>query len=576
MNRTKLLIATAALAAALLGAERAAAQVEKQVEVTKAYVPQVQPAAKLPVAPDLTDTARMRPEITYTITPLALNTPLEVQPLRPATVTYWTFNRPLPCYLKLGAGYPLRSVADFYVATQHPDTGYALGYLNHEGYYAKIRNDFDIRNRSTQLLNKAGAAAGKYFGSRTLEGALSFENRLYHRYGAFTAAGREEYYPIVPGARINDNDAALALRFGDDFHDLSRLNFEVSAGGDYFFDRPEGNLAGAASHQFSLQAGGRLARAFGRHRLALEAGYERLAGSKAIAAYGEQLIRAGLRYGVEGGRAALEAGLDYVHDRMNGSEAQNYLLPVVRLQLNFGTPAIRPFLEVDGSLHDNSYRTLTREMPYVAPALLLAKRSADYTGRLGIRGDLWRERFTYRLYAACAIRTNHNYWYTTGFADTDGNVLTSVTGTMFARQAEQTVVSFHGEAEFRPMSELLLELGLHGYLYHDEIDFGHGEPGFRGRFGVHYTIKRVTLGLTLDGQTRRNWTLLYTDDTGRIGQGTFRASAAMNLRFLFDWRISGRFGLFAEGDNLLNQRLYRFAGYPEYGAGFTAGIKWSF
>lgn len=122
----------------------AAAQVEKQVEVTKAYVPRVEGASKLPVEPDMTDTTRLRPEIDYSITPLSLRTSLTTRPIRPATVTYWEFNRPLPFYLKAGAGYPLNSVLDFYATTQNPSTGYLMGYVNHEGRYADIRNVFGV------------------------------------------------------------------------------------------------------------------------------------------------------------------------------------------------------------------------------------------------------------------------------------------------------------------------------------------------------------------------------------------------------------------------------------------------
>ena len=105
----KKMLIVAALAAVL--PQLAAAQVEKQVEVTKAYVPKVESASKLPVQPDMTDTARMRPEIDYTITPLSLRTTLSTRPIRPATVTYWEFNRPLPFYVKAGAGL-LRLVAE--------------------------------------------------------------------------------------------------------------------------------------------------------------------------------------------------------------------------------------------------------------------------------------------------------------------------------------------------------------------------------------------------------------------------------------------------------------------------------
>lgn len=179
------------LAALLLAAlpRMGAAQVEKQVEVTKAYVPRVGSAAKLPVEPDMTDTTRIRPEIDYTITPLSLQTTLTTRPIRPATVTYWEFNRPQPFYLKAGAGYPLNSVLDFYASTQNPSTGYLIGYVNHEGRYADIENDFGGKYNSLRMYNRAGVAAGKYLGRHVLEGELSYDNRMFHRYGAWATRG---------------------------------------------------------------------------------------------------------------------------------------------------------------------------------------------------------------------------------------------------------------------------------------------------------------------------------------------------------------------------------------------------
>lgn len=55
------------------------------------------------------------------------------------------------------------------------------------GCYSKIGNDFGVKNNSTRMLNRIGAAAGKYFGRHVLEGDLSYENRMYHRYGMYLA-----------------------------------------------------------------------------------------------------------------------------------------------------------------------------------------------------------------------------------------------------------------------------------------------------------------------------------------------------------------------------------------------------
>ena len=50
----------------------------------------------------------------------------------------------------------------------------------------------------------------------------------------------------------------------------------------------------------------------------------------------------------------------------------------------------------------------------------------------------------------------------------------------------------------------------------------------------------------------------------------------VDLRVDFDWKISNRITFFAEGRNLINQRLYEYLWYPELGARFTAGIKANF
>lgn len=55
-----------------------------------------------------------------------------------------------------------------------------------------------------------------------------------------------------------------------------------------------------------------------------------------------------------------------------------------------------------------------------------------------------------------------------------------------------------------------------------------------------------------------------------------RSALAADLRVNFDWKVSGRITLFAEGRNLINRRLYQYPWYPEYGANFTVGVKANF
>ena len=568
----KRMLFVAALMAALPWG--ASAQVEKRVEVTKAYVPSVEGASKLAVVPDMTDTVKMRPEIDYTITPLSLQTTLATRPIRPATVTYWEFNRPLPFYLKAGMGYPFNSVLDFYASSQNPGTGYVVGYVNHEGRYSKIGNDFGVKNNSTRMLNRIGAAAGKYFGRHVLEGDLSYENRMYHRYGMYLAPDFSA--DAVPGSMADYGDANIAVRFGDDFQDLSRVNFEIAIRGGMFFDHSEWPDYNDKARQTTLETHAKIARGFGRHRLAAEVGYERLAGQKALDEYNQQRIHAALRYGIEGGVVRLEAGADYYHDKIKSVEAENYILPFVRLNLNLGTDGLCPFFEMDGSVDDNSYRSLTKLNPYLLNPVFGTKSSVDYNGRFGIGGSIWRGKFDYRAYAGFSIRDNHLYWYSADVVQ--GSDILAAGLTMLPSMARQTVLSFNGEVTWRPASSFRTELGVHGYIYNDdETKLHNGAPAFDGNFSAHFDGRKISFGAGIWLQSTRKWSDYQLDAaSGAESFGSVEVPFAADLRVNFDWKVSGRIPLCAEGRNLINRRLSHYPSYPEYGANFTVGVKANF
>ena len=564
-----------------------AAQVEKRVEVTKAYVPRVESALKLAVEPDMTDTTRMRPEIDYTVTPLSLQTTLATRPIRPATVTYWEFNRPLPFYLKVGAGYPLNSVLDFYASTQNPSTGYVIGYLNHEGRYAKIANEIGVKNNSTRMYNRAGVAAGKYLGRHVLEGELSCDNRMYHRYGSYTTDPNlpEEQLRALGIGGMNDyGDAALSVRFGDDFQDLSRVNFEVGLHGDLFFDHSDRPGDGEKGRQLNFGAEGRIARGFGRSSFSLGIGYDAFGGQQWLSGCWQQLIRASLRYHYAGGVVGLEAGADYYHDRVETPgepealvETGDYFIPFARLVFNLGTPGLKPFFEADGGVSPNDFRTLTAVNPYVAPGTWLDKSSVDYNFRAGLGGSLWRNRFTYRVYAGFSVQDNRLFWATLLERSGAAGEYETFASTFIPQLGRQTVTSFNGEIEYRPISSLRFDLGVHGRFYNKECDWANGEASFVGNVGVTYTGRKVAFGVGARMESERRWTTLdylFSDEISYLP--VFRVPFTVDLRAHFDWHVSHRVTLFAEGRNLADQRLFDFARYPELGANFTVGVKANF
>ena len=78
-------------------------------------------------------------------------------------------------------------------------------------------------------------------------------------------------------------------------------------------------------------------------------------------------------------------------------------------------------------------------------------------------------------------------------------------------------------------------------------------------------------------ESERSWSTLdymFVDEARYLP--VFKAPFTVDLRAHFDWHVSHRVTLFAEGRNLADRRLYDFARYPELGANFTVGVKANF
>lgn len=511
--------------AALLLPALLRAQVEKRVEVTKAYVPHVGQATKLRLEPNMVDTVKMNPDIDYTITPLSIETNLATDPIRPAQVTYWEFNRPLPCCLKVGAGYPLNSALDFHIATQNASTGYALAYLNHAGSYSKITNDFGGRHNSTQMYNRAGAAAGKYLGRRVLEAEVNYTDRLMHAYGspgraaeastpglAASAPGlaAETFAPgrlLAPGAEVRAGVGEARIRLGDDFLDLDRFNFNIELFGSCFKEYSRSGYS-----QYDLGAAIALSKRFGRHLFRLDLGGERIAARRGDH-YTDMVMRGGLRYGYRARRIDILAGADYLFDRVEVADrrTRHYVMPYARLRFDPGHGSFVPFVELDGEWQGYSFGELMLLNPYVAEGIGLTTNSVDYRLRVGVDGNILGKRVAYRAYFGMTLAPDRLYWRVVG--DTDGNMAFEPTA------GRQLTTSVNLEAEYRPVSRLHLSLGLHGYLYNDDDElswapedpllrgWSNGAPAFRADFGLRYRSRKLSFGITAEVQSVRTWSV---------------------------------------------------------------------
>ncbi len=568
--------------------------VDKQVEVTKKYAPEIGEAYKMEVAPNMVDTITIRPEIDYTVTPRSFASALGTHRFNPATVTYWEYRRQYPFYLKLGAGYPLNSVGDLYASTHRADVGYLTGYINHYGQYSKLKyvNGSDGKNykdnRSLQMNNKFGVMGGRYFGRYTLSGDLYYRMDLYHRYpfhNEYDAGG----VPVLEYKRrkIDFEDVNFSMAFGDSFTDYSHLNFKVYATANWYRDKSETFAAGASYQQMNVKAGGALAREITkRSAFSLDLDYEGYYGLKSLKMYQNSMVGADLRYRYRsGGLVDLTVGAKLVYDRNPADEVKQnrwHGFPYVLFSLNINDKgAFVPYVEVNGEVQNNSYYSLARRNPYVA---ILGGNNGDlmantavpntelYNVRFGVSGHSSSSKFAYRFYANMSFMKNAVYWY---------NINQMFFG---VESASRNIWSLCGMIDYKPISELLITAQVKGSLYTNFSTVEDAMPNVEALVRARYTHKKFTVGLSAEliGPTKwscvQDYTLFVPTSTLPVQTGVFKAPLSLNLSLYGDYHVSKTCTVYAEVNNIVGDVMptYHWAFYREMGASFTAGIKVQF
>ena len=561
--KTRYIIAAAAL---WLMPVAVTAQVDKRVEVTKEYTPVVSGALKLPIAPDMADTVTMKPDIDYSITPLMYSTELvTVHNFKPSTLTYWDFNRPTNFYLKLGAGYPVNTVADFYMSSHNTRTGYIMAAANHYGEFGKQRNYFDGDGKRNILkANTTGkVAGGLYLGKHMFEGELAYDSRVGNRYGAPAAFADRSYKAEYEDFRLN-------LRVGDDFVDLSRINFDVSLFGDFYHDKSD-LLRSAKLQQFDFGGGVRVARRFDRHYVEAVADYRGSRGIKDLH-YTGNTLRAGVRYGYRAAIIDLLVGgdyccySDYYHD-ICSKKYHHAFLPDIRLLLDVtNNEAVTPFVEFDGKLINNDCFSLARSSVYYDyDAASHLPSTLRYELRGGIFGKFGRGRFGYRAWA--------------GFAFSDGALYRYIYNYEWMRAvaAGQEVVSVNAELEWHPLDGLTVGAGVSARFISNhakllDVRMADAESPIDGWLRGRYTHKKFSVGASVFVSGASKWTSYVEGGTPKNVRMPWYADIGVD----FEWKLKEDWRLFVEGSNLANMQIYRIAYYREQGIRCTAGIKFIF
>ncbi|MFR9620318.1 MAG: hypothetical protein SNH63_03745 [Rikenellaceae bacterium] len=536
------------------GVQTVYSQIDRNVEVVKAYVPNIEPTDKLALVPDMSDDSYIMPDIDYSITPVSVESTFDLTHYKASTMNFTEYTSYPHYYLKLGAGLPLQSVVDLYASSFNVDQSFVMGYFNQSGRYANIDNDFGVEHSgSSQSHFRGGVAAGTYVGQRgkMLRGELRYRSDLWSRYA--TMCDSDYSHPLY-------QSGGAQVEFGDDFVSLSGVDYALRGGVNYFWDR-----ADYSSTSYNLEA--QFAGMIGSGKLLGSVGFEGI--SAADGSISNSTFTIGANYSKYGEKFRFEFGAKYYGDDLSlAGSAEGYIVPRLMLDYNIASTKFVGYVDLDGGLLYNDFGGLSEVNPYLALGSYGDRNTMLYDLDLGLKGAILKGALSYNVYFDYDITTANRYWTFVGSASELNNYFV-------LSLSDMTKVGASVELEYIPRSNttIRLEASLANYIDNDAQIVANGMASGVARLSWEQRLGKLSLTLLGDYRSSREVTVM---DSSTLEVGNRTLGAEFDMGVSLNYRLSDRFFIFGDVRNIFNADIYDWAYYREYGVNFMAGIKVQF
>lgn len=283
-----------------------------------------------------------------------------------------------------------------------------------------------------------------------------------------------------------------------------------------------------------------------------------------------------------GAKAAMGLGDEF-------DETNFFIYPELALSYRPQKGNFAPFLNFTGTLQQNSFRTLTHENPYVAPAIRLQAANIPYQAQLGTRSKF-----------AAGWEFQWNLFY-------EQNEKQALYRNLGIDIDRQNIIPYRYANAFEVVYTNLHKLGVEAQL--GAAFKNGGRLQFKARYAdfsfdsvndktplAQQTVFNIPqLSLHLNGTLKvgqkfyLQWyvkhlgerTNAFRDDF--LGQDLSNAPVLMEdldpftqIDANFQYQLNERWEVFIKGKNLLNESLYQWANYPVYGTQILLGGRYNF
>ncbi|NER18597.1 TonB-dependent receptor [Spongiivirga citrea] len=228
---------------------------------------------------------------------------------------------------------------------------------------------------------------------------------------------------------------------------------------------------------------------------------------------------------------------------------------------------------VEGDLIQNNYYQFYQDNQFVSPTLNVSPTDAKYDAYVGMKGKI-SANVGYSVQGGYSVKNDHPFFISNASNNTLNDQGYSYGNSFGVIYDNLQTISFSGKLSYEASSDLTLSARGTIYDYKtDNIDMAWNLPEVTATAMVDYQInKNWYLGGSVFYTGARQNSVLPVDPTA---EPTVLKSF-LDINSYLGYRISEKFNIFMNINNLANQNYQKWENYPVQGFQFLAGITYGF
>lgn len=534
-------------------------EIDKRVQVVKAYKPQTGNAYKISELPKITDTTQTDVRFDYYLLPKRIETEFDVNPIPAATMVGEPLTELYGNYLKIGMGTKLSPQVEAYVMNKRSQKHAYGAYFQHNSSAGKVSLANDDREFAGYSDNHLKVFGKKFFEHSVFSADVNLKSNTRYFYGYNTLIDTS-----FEKSEIKQN--FLRLGFSADYKstyvDSSHLNYDIDF--DYNFI---GDNYDTWENRFKLY--GELDKYYENNIIGLNAGVTYLDQSSPLDTVSNSLYRFNPWIGKFGQEWRIQGGVNFIAEVADGNTKARFY-PVARMEYDIIDHYIIPYAGVDGKVDLNSYQEVTQSNPFVTPGLNVKNTNYKMIFYAGLKGNLSSSTF-YNMKIKYSFFDDMHF-FSRNILDTD-----SAANQFNVSCYQGEMMNIFGEISFDISESLSLraEGNLYQYTFYDnDVQDVQPKPWHKPSYDLTITGKynlrdKIILQTDIYFSGKRWVRNVETEDARQL-DGFIDAN--IGLEYRYSKVLSG----YLKFRNILANNYYKWNNYPVYGLQAFLGITYAF